>query len=414
MVIENIIRKIWDEEYQLYLDECEKSRSIDEDCLFEICKKDVLALNEKPYKSKEHTLTIMETIGCQYQMRGNGISGCSFCNWDSKRIKELARLYVLKGKNEEKYAQIIRFSFTRIRGERCNPSLIEQLSVHDIFNKNQFPLCAYKDMFEDYSVYRKRPEWGIISARADQVTAERVLMWKKAFKRGLTIGIGIECGNNWIRNHFLNKNISNQQIKSAVEIIQSQGCKVCANILLGMPGLSEESGLAIFYDTCNFVVNELNVDYVLISPLINKEKTIGILCNENQRSISSDLLINAVVGLQERYSKQLNKVTFSPDNLDLMLKGKEGNELKMVQNLFSIIDNLGTVYTSLNGYYGIQEIMKYSKIIKLASLEEITQDMKRCIRTVAGKLGMNEIEVEKAFEEELSQMKIRGNYHGIS
>lgn len=406
MVIEDAICKIWEDEYEKYKDELQKINDLSTDEIFHLCKQDIIELHEQPFHTNMHTLTIMETIGCQHQIKNDKISGCSFCNWDAKRIRKIAHLASLQKQDSNKYAEAIKFSFQLIRGEQCNPNLIEQLSVHDILNEKQFPLEAYNIMFKDCGVYNRKPNIGIISARADSVTAEKIERWKAVFKRSLTVGIGIECGNEWIRNHWLNKNISNEKLIAAVECIQDGDCKVCANILLGLPGLSEDSSLALFYDTCDYILHTLHVDYVLISPLINKNKTLGAFVDGKDSTISTKLLINAMKGLVKFFSDHLSQITFSPDNLELMKQLKSGPELEELLLIYEKVDNMGTVYTTVNGMHCTMLDFPWCRSISIPKTEILKQDLLDCFSKINSKLNWNQKNKCEEFLLELGQLKL--------
>ena len=346
MFISKVLQHIWKEETKEYFDELDRIRDIPVDILFAQCKRDVMELNDEScFQTDLHILTVLETNGCSHQFNNRGVGGCSFCDWDSPRVKQLARLKRLSQLEPSKYAEIIRYSFLEERGEKCKPYLVEQLSVHNIFDKNQFPDEAFELMFNKECIYKKTPEIGIISARADYVTGDLVCRWKSVFKKSLTIGIGVECGNDWIRNYWLNKNISNRQIYQAAEIIKENNAKICANILLGMPGLSERVSLGVFFDTCEFLLREVKVDYILISPLINKRRTIGGFLNGGESAVSYQLLLSAVCGLQKWFADCMGRITFSPDNLMKMMELSDSEDKLAIEKLSGIVKQFGNVYT---------------------------------------------------------------------
>ena len=344
MVIQQVVKKLWETQFLDYREELNKVEKITVQALYDLCIEDINRLSEKVYKTRHHALTILETTGCQHQIRNNCISGCSFCNWDSDRMVSLARLKQLREKDVEKYAQVVRYSFTKIRGEQCNPSVVEQLSVHDIFDERQFPEEVFDNMFIKDSVYSRKPDVGIISARADNVSEENVVKWKKAFRLSLTIGIGVECGNEWVRNHWLNKNVYNDQIEHAVDVIKANGAKSCANIILGIPGVEDRYSLMFFVDTLTYVFNVAQFDYVLISPLINKKYTFGTVLPGGESTISLELLENALYFIYNKFSDHIGKITFSPDNFDMMQQYFDKDQKERYSRLISGINNMGTVF----------------------------------------------------------------------
>lgn len=364
MFIDKVMSEIWKSTYEAYIEALGASRSKSTEELKELCRNDINKLAEKVFLSDLHSLTIVETIGCQHQFKKNRISGCTFCDWDSARVGEVARLRALLEKDEQAYADVVKYSFQKIRGAKCSPTLIEQISIHDIMDTVQFPEAAFRHVFVEDSVYNTSPEIGIVSARASSVTAEQVKKWKQVFRKSLTIGIGIEVGNQWLRNNWLNKNITNIQIQRSIELIHENGAKVCANILLGIPELSNKNALTVFFDTCRYIL-EIGVDFILVSPLITKPKSLGsMLATDADESdnCQSAMIADAVYGITQRFSQSISKFTFSPDNFEAAILKAQGEEREFMDRVYKAIDNMGKVYTSkgLLEFYKAYEELKES------------------------------------------------------
>lgn len=348
MFIKEVMAKIWSENYQNFMIEMNNAGRLDINELKKQCMLDIDKLNEKKFCSDNHTLTIIETMGCQHQFKNDCISGCTFCDWDSSRIPEIARMHALYDMDVDAYADVVKYSFQKIRGKNCTPSLIEQISIHDALDQKQFPIEAFDKLFGDSTTYSTKPNIGIISARASSVTYDGVMRWKNVFKRGLTIGIGIEVGNEWIRNHWLNKDITNNQIENAVKIIHKCGAKVCANIILGVSGIGAKNSLKIFWDTCRYVLS-IGVDYILISPLVIKPKSLGNILRSNKVNEHYSLpvvLTDSLIGIIDRFPNDIPKFTFSPDNFEVVISMANGIERKMLESVYNLIDNMGKVYTT--------------------------------------------------------------------
>jgi len=407
MFIANVLMYIWKHEASEYFDELEKNRNNSIDELYELCREDIFELNGGTcLETNLHMLTVFETIGCSHQFNEKTFGGCSFCDWDSNRIRQLARLKSLSQLDEEKYAKIIHLSFNLARGKKCNPRLIEQLSVHNIIDKKQFPEAAFKLMFENDFIYSKKPEIGIISARADYITVDSVIKWKNVFRKSLTIGIGVECGNEWIRNYWLNKNIINEQIVESVRIIKENDAKTCANILLGIPGLSENTSLAIFFDTLEFLLKEkdIDVDYILISPLINKKKTVGGFLTDSESTISYRLLLSAICGIQKWFPDYIKRITFSPDNLNKMMELSCGVEREKIKNLFEAVGQFGTVYTS--NKYNFNVIKYKSEVLDVSCVESLLSDLINASEKIIDKIGCNRENMKKQLYEDLLYLNL--------
>lgn len=408
MFINDVMSEVWNSRYKEYIKILKFMEEKDINELKNLCKKDIDKLSEKVFVSDNHSLTIIETIGCQHQFRNDRISGCSFCDWDSTRISEIARLRVLLEKDKEAYGDVLKYSFQKIRGSDCSPCLIEQISIHDVMDSKQFPEEAFKKLFIEESVYRTRPNIGIISARAANVRDDKIKEWKKVFKRALTVGIGIEVGNEWIRNHWLNKNTSNEQVENAVRVIHNNGAKVCANIILGVSGLCDKNALEIFFDTCRYIL-EIGVDFILISPLIVKEKSLGRLINENKNGCEgflSVLLAEAVYGINEKFGAHISKFTFSPDNFEDSIQNSYGEEKEYLKGIFQSIGNMGKVYTvrefeSFLEFYNQFSNSDYYKnnVNKMDSGLSIKEELKNVAKYVALKLWSEDKRYEEFVEE---------------
>ena len=401
MFIEKVLEYIWKDETKKYFDELERIRGIPVETLYDLCQKDIMELNDEScFKTNLHTLTVLETNGCSHQFNDKRIGGCSFCDWDSPRVRQLARLKMLSQLDQVKYAEIIRFSFLTARGEKCKPCLIEQLSVHNIFDKKQFPHAAFELMFEKELVYNKLPEVGIISARADYVTSDLVQKWKNIFRKSLTIGIGVECGNEWIRNYWLNKHVSNKQIFDSATIIRENNAKICANILLGMPALSEEVSLGVFLDTCEFLLKKVNVDYILISPLINKKRTLGGFLDGHESTISYRLLLSAICGIQTWFADYIGRITFSPDNLKRMMELSKGDDLIAIKELFEIVKQLGKVYTSNECNLKVEKYR--DEILKVPSSEIFLKELMNVSNKMITQMGISDVNKTRQLFDELA------------
>ena len=117
--------------------------------------------------------------------------------------------------------------------------------------------------------------WGY--ARIDTVNKKNL---KSAKKMGVTwLGIGIESGNESIRNDMLKGKFRNERIKEVVKMIQDAGIKVGANYIFGF----WEDTLETMQETLDFA-KELNTEYANFyclnvypgTPIENNFKEIGV------------------------------------------------------------------------------------------------------------------------------------------
>ncbi|GAF97355.1 unnamed protein product, partial [marine sediment metagenome] len=168
--------------------------------------------------------------------------------------------------------------------------LVKSRKVFDEFIK------GYKDI--------KLPFWA--EARADVVTEYKIKALDSIGCFGFAIGV--ESGNEFIRNKILQKGVSNKQIEIAYNILKNSNIKIYTNIMIGLPFETREQ----IFDSINFmrklgvkhpVVNIFNPyrgsalwqtcvdegfvskdklagdyrgDYVLDMPQISKEEVLGL------------------------------------------------------------------------------------------------------------------------------------------
>lgn len=80
------------------------------------------------------------------------------------------------------------------------------------------------------------------NTRANLVTAEQVRLLKTAGCR--TVSMGIEAGNDRIRNELLNRNLSREQILEAARLIHAGGLYLTTTSMIGLPTSTLDDDLA--------------------------------------------------------------------------------------------------------------------------------------------------------------------------
>ncbi|EKD28502.1 MAG: hypothetical protein ACD_79C00287G0009 [uncultured bacterium] len=75
-----------------------------------------------------------------------------------------------------------------------------------------------------------------------------------------TIGIGVEHGNEEYRKKFLNRKMSNENLKKAFNLVHKYDIRTTANVIIGMPGETEK----LFFDTVR-LIQELNPKSISIN-----------------------------------------------------------------------------------------------------------------------------------------------------
>ena len=85
-----------------------------------------------------------------------------------------------------------------------------------------------------------------ISARIEHIDEEAVKLLKRA--NCVSVTVGVESGNEWLRKTILNKKTSNEEILKARALLKDAGIKICS---LNMVGIPEETPEMI-RETINF------------------------------------------------------------------------------------------------------------------------------------------------------------------
>jgi anaerobic magnesium-protoporphyrin IX monomethyl ester cyclase len=165
--------------------------------------------------------------GCPY--------GCSYCNnLQMQKLFKDAGMY----RREKPIPMLIEEISQGIK--ECNLDLI-------FFNDENF-LQMSRERFEEFC--RRYKEINLpffIQTRADTLLDEkRVIALKEV--GCVTIGIGIEHGNEEIRKKVLNKSVSDKSFEKAFSICNSIGLRTTAYIMIGLPFETEEN----IMETVNF------------------------------------------------------------------------------------------------------------------------------------------------------------------
>lgn len=191
---------------------------------------------------------MLPTSGCPHCLKSGVLGGCCFCDYISDHIEGLAMINVLRQKDRDTYIDLMKCAVEVSRGKKIAPSVSEVLTAYDTLNIQEVPDELCEALFTSLP-YQNKPFQIELETRASSVTAQRLLFWKKRLPvRRVIIRMGVEIGDDWVRNHWLNKNISNTQIQKAVEAIHQVGWKANANLILGLPGLTEEQSIALFIE----------------------------------------------------------------------------------------------------------------------------------------------------------------------
>ncbi len=273
MFIENVITKLWEPVSIDFKEIYDNAMKMETEDLFNVIVSEIKKEDNIYYESKELCITALTTNGCPHNNRNGRFSGCSMCDYSSGSIDRMAKMSALKDKSLERYMDVMYISFEKARGITPEPSDIELLSAHDFLNSQEVPdeLLEHGAKGE---FFKSRPKTRyVFETRAASVTLEKITKWKEKLGEKVSVELGVEVSNDWLRNHWINKNTSNEQIVNAMKMIHDIGWGTGTNILIGIPGLTEKQSIEIFKKTF-FWVYDLNAGYILCSPLMRKSRTL--------------------------------------------------------------------------------------------------------------------------------------------
>lgn len=274
--------EIWEPISNTYKEAYEKASKMDAKEIFEKLRHLEMFIVE--YPDPYPKMNLLVTTGCHHAIKDGNISGCSMCNDSISRMTDsFAVVNALRHKDIDLYAKLVRLSFENKRGIIREQMGTEVVTGCDCLNEMEFPEQVFKEMFGCNGVFQVRPFRYSFEIRADSINKEKLDMMLGYLGRGRTyIEIGVEVVNEWVRNHWINKNVTDNQIETAISLIREAGCKVNANVLIGVPGLTEEQSIDLFLESVKKLI-ELKVDRITFHPLNRKPYTLHNFIYENLR-----------------------------------------------------------------------------------------------------------------------------------
>ena len=277
MFIRDVVKEIWEPVSKKFNEEYERAVSLSALDLYRQVENDEMAFYQYP---RTH-MNLFNTCGCSYSTREGYFAGCSMCDYQPDTVVSEARLKALREKDPYLYGKALCKSFKNVRGSCSEPSLFELFSSYDFLDLQEYPDEALEELFLANKLLRRRPFKYIFEARASSVSKDSLERLKKYVGKDsrVQIEIGVEVADEWIRNHWLNKGIYNHSIISAVDAIHDAGFEASGNVLIGLPGLTEEQSIKLFKQTIRWL-ESIGVDHYICLPLNRKERTLqGFLYN---------------------------------------------------------------------------------------------------------------------------------------
>lgn len=327
MFIEEVMSRIWEPEYKRYDQLYKQALELDANKLYEKVSGGEMGMIHYPGL----TMNLLSTSGCPHRFKKDKISGCSMCDYQSDFVISYAAMKALRKKDVSLYAKAVKDSFVNVRGTGLKANAFELITGNDCFSEEEFPDEVLKELFLPQTLFFRPPFRYILEARASSVTKERLELLAACLgpKTRVMIELGLESGNDWIRNHWINKNVTNAEIETAVKLIHEQGYKVSMDIIIGIPGLTEQQSIDLFKEAVIYA-DDLGVDEIIFLPLNRKEGT-----------------------LQGFIHRELK------DNIHLMNTGLVNREHTGIPWLFTIVE---AVFQALDGREGILSKLNFAQL----------------------------------------------------
>lgn len=272
MIINEVMEYIWGDVAQKYNEELNRYLLLTDTELADVLSEKLQTM-ERGINSCDYAENILPTCGCNNRHRDGKLSGCAMCDWESGNYAMCAAMAALKQKNRILYVEILRKSIEINRGSQVKPSLIEEFATHDLLDEGDIIPEFYDDIFINNKLYEKRPFFGIMAARPDSITPQKIKKWKSQYRKNLIVGMGVETSDEWLRNHWLNKNTSQKSLIDALKILEEENVSAGGDILFGIPGISAGHSINILKESLAFL-NETTMQSIVVSPLSRKKLTL--------------------------------------------------------------------------------------------------------------------------------------------
>ncbi|MCL2591838.1 MAG: hypothetical protein FWD82_00610 [Defluviitaleaceae bacterium] len=270
-LINQVMTWIWKPISQIYDDAYEEARNLK---AIEIYN-GLAEVEAGFYKYPSVNLNILPSSGCSHRIKNNIMSGCSMCNYQSDFAKSEGYMKALREKDANLYTDVIIRAFKKARTDNLIPNKKEMLSTYDGFDSFEMPNELIDKLWDVNSFFKEQPFGVVVQVRAESVTEEKLdkLINTLPKRTRITVEFGVECSNEFVRNNWLNKNTFNRQIEEAIRLVRKKGLTVQCNMLIGMPGLTEEVSKKLAVETI-FYLDDLKVDKIVVLPLNRKKYTL--------------------------------------------------------------------------------------------------------------------------------------------
>ena len=211
--------------------------------------------------------------GCDHCNKNGKFGGCSFCDvLSSIDINTVFLLTLLYRVDQKFYCELVLNELLESTQDISVPPSIQFLSGSNTLSEHELP-CYLFDRLAEVSTNIRHAAVTGFDTRADSVNDVRIQVMRGCFSGQLGVNIGVEVADEWLRNHWLHKLSTNNEIEQAVALLKKEGCFVSLSILIGIPGLSELQSHELFLDSVKYCL-ALGADRVICTPLMYQKNTL--------------------------------------------------------------------------------------------------------------------------------------------
>jgi radical SAM enzyme (TIGR01210 family) len=274
--IDYVLREIKREETQKYRDAI---KSADNQPVTQLYEK-LIIKDANIHERDMSVLTRLITTGCSHCFHENELIGCSMCNLHHNDYNTVAQMRSIRKRAPDLYSDVVCKTAKAGRPSRLHRTAIEYIFAYNFFDLFEMPDFTVEKLLTQGVLFTKKPRVIQIEGRADMMDPDQLKKIRdKIYPSKLIIRMGIECSNEWIRNHWINKKISNECIITAINTCLDLDIQVVANVLFGIPGFTEEQSIRHFINTILWL-DSLGVPFFNCSVLIRKPQTLQGLIHQ--------------------------------------------------------------------------------------------------------------------------------------
>jgi hypothetical protein len=187
------------------------------------------------FKGQHEAGLWFRTHGCTHDIRG----GCVMCD------------YSIGGEtSSEDMVRYVKNGLKSIN-HRCNHLLVSPSG--SMLDNNEVPKQALEEIL--ISLGNTEHNFFSFETRADTISGESMSICKNILnERFYRLFVGLECANNGVLKYCLNKQMTTHEYSSSVKIAVEKRVVIAANIILGIPFLSENESIQMAVDSVKWAI----------------------------------------------------------------------------------------------------------------------------------------------------------------